>query len=123
MVRSRRIQRYEQLHTVGQNATSKVYTLYLGYELTHTTEVYLDMESARRGLEQRAGLGWVHQPRRGAQQYQGSLADVPYVARIMIRQIIPLSDERVSAERGSAVSRYFASGAPAGNPSRQIHHA
>ena len=40
-----------------ENATSKVFTLYLGYELTHTTEVYLDMESAGgRGLSDALGL-------------------------------------------------------------------
>jgi high affinity Mn2+ porin len=83
---------------VPENATSKVYTLYLGYELTHTTEVYLDMESAGgRGLSNALGLAGftnldvVRNP---------SLGDVPYVARIMIRQIIPLSDERIAAERG-----------------------
>jgi high affinity Mn2+ porin len=83
---------------VAENATSKVYTLYLGYELTHTTEVYLDMESAGgRGLSNALGLAGftnldvVRNP---------SLGDVPYVARIMIRQIIPLSDERIIAERG-----------------------
>src|SRR5580700_8691236 len=83
--------------TVPENATSKVYTLYLGYELTHSTEVYLDMESAGgRGLSNALGLAGftnldvVRNP---------SLGDVPYVARIMIRQIIPLSDERITAER------------------------
>jgi high affinity Mn2+ porin len=82
---------------VPENATSKVYTLYLGYELTHSTEVYLDMESAGgRGLSNALGLAGftnldvVRNP---------SLGDVPYVARIMIRQIIPLSDERITAER------------------------
>ncbi|MGA7027524.1 MAG: carbohydrate porin [Candidatus Acidiferrales bacterium] len=83
---------------VPENATSKVYTLYLGYELTHTTEVYLDMESAGgRGLSNALGLAGftnldvVRNP---------TLGDVPYVARIMIRQIIPLSRERITAERG-----------------------
>jgi high affinity Mn2+ porin len=83
---------------VPENATSKVYTLFLGYELTHSTEVFLDMESAGgRGLSNALGLAGftnldvVRNP---------SLGDVPYVARIMLRQIIPLSDERVTAERG-----------------------
>jgi hypothetical protein len=31
----------------AENATSKVYTLYLGYELTSTTEAFLDIETWR----------------------------------------------------------------------------
>jgi high affinity Mn2+ porin len=83
---------------VPENATSKVYTLYLGYELTHSTEVFLDMESAGgRGLSNALGLaGFVNLD----VVRNPSLGDVPYVARLMIRQIIPLSDERVTAERG-----------------------
>jgi len=84
--------------SVPENTTSKVYTLYLGYELTHTTEVYLDIESAGgHGLSNALGLAGftnldvVRNP---------SLGDVPYLARLMLRQIIPLSKERVTAERG-----------------------
>src|SRR5271168_5634473 len=72
---------------VQENATSKVYTLFLGYELTHTTEVFLDVESAGgRGLSNALGLAGftnldvVRNP---------SLGDVPYLARLMVRQIIP----------------------------------
>jgi high affinity Mn2+ porin len=82
----------------AENATSKVYTLYLGYELTHTTEVYLDVESAGgHGLSNALGLAGftnldvVRNP---------SLGDNPYLARLMLRQIIPLSTERVTVERG-----------------------
>src|ERR1700735_395823 len=84
--------------SVAENATSKVYTLYLGYELTHTTEVFMDVESAGgRGLSSALGfagvtnLDVVRNP---------ELGPVPYLARAMVRQIIPLGDERVSAERG-----------------------
>ena len=84
--------------TAPENTTSKVYTLYLGYELTHTTEVFLDIESAGgHGLSNALGLAGftnldvVRNP---------SLGDVPYLARLMIRQIIPLSSERVTVERG-----------------------
>jgi high affinity Mn2+ porin len=86
------------LKPVPENATSKVYTLFLGYELTHTTEVYLDVESAGgHGLSNALGLAGftnldvVRNP---------SLGDVPYLARLMLRQIIPLSKERVAVERG-----------------------
>jgi len=82
----------------AENATSKVYTLYLGYELTHTTEVYLDVESAGgHGLSNALGLAGftnldvVRNP---------SLGDNPYLARLMLRQIIPLSKEQITVERG-----------------------
>ena len=84
--------------SVAENATSKVYTLFLGYELTNTTEVFMDVESAGgRGLSSALGLAGftnldvVRNP---------ELGPVPYLARAMVRQIIPLSDDRVSAERG-----------------------
>ena len=82
----------------AENATSKVYTLYLGYELTHTTEVYLDVESAGgHGLSNALGLAGftnldvVRNP---------ALGDNPYLARLMLRQIIPLSKEHITVERG-----------------------
>ncbi len=82
----------------AENATSKVYTLYLGYELTHTTEVYLDVESAGgHGLSNALGLAGftnldvVRNP---------SLGDNPYLARLMLRQIIPLSKDHITVERG-----------------------
>jgi high affinity Mn2+ porin len=94
--------KYSGPHSFGPragNATSKVYTLFLGYQLTHTTEVFLDAESAGgHGLSSAVGLAGftnldvVRNP---------ALGDNPYLARVMIRQIIPLSDERVSAPRGT----------------------
>jgi hypothetical protein len=82
----------------GQNATSRVYTLYTGYQLTESTEVFADIESAGgRGLSNALGLAGftnldvVRNPQLGAS---------PYLARLMIRQIIPLSDEKVAAQRG-----------------------
>src|SRR5271155_3568587 len=86
------------LNPHAENATSKLYTLYLGYEVTHTTEVFLDIESAQGhgisnalGLAGFANLDVVRNP---------SLSHDPYVARAMIRQIIPLSSDRIIAERG-----------------------
>src|ERR1700733_12238473 len=41
----------------GENDTSKVYTLFTGFALTHTTEVFLDLESAGgHGLSEALGL-------------------------------------------------------------------
>jgi high affinity Mn2+ porin len=84
--------------STGENATSKVYTLYLGYELTKTTELFLNMESAGgRGLSNALGMaGFVNLD----VVRNPTLGDVPYVARIMLRQIIPLSSERIEVERG-----------------------
>jgi high affinity Mn2+ porin len=85
-------------HSYGENATSKVYTLYLGYQLTHNTEVFMDVESAGgHGLSAALGLaGFVNLD----VVRNPELGDVPYLARAMVRQIIPLSEERISAERG-----------------------
>ena len=81
----------------GQSATSKVYSLYTGFELTHDTEVFLDVESAGgHGLSEAFGLAGftnldvVRNP---------ALGLTPYLARLMVRQIIPLSHQRVSADR------------------------
>ncbi|HYL47451.1 MAG TPA: carbohydrate porin [Candidatus Limnocylindrales bacterium] len=86
------------LHPFAENATSKVFTLYLGYELTKTTEVFLDVEEANgHGLSEALGIAGftnldvVRNPQ---------LSHAPYIARAMIRQVIPLSDERVTSERG-----------------------
>src|SRR5579863_1129551 len=86
------------LRPTAENATSKLYTLYLGYELTHTTEVFLDLESAEgHGISNALGvagftnLDVVRNP---------SLSYSPYVARVMIRQVIPLSSDTVKADRG-----------------------
>jgi high affinity Mn2+ porin len=85
-------------HSFGENATSKVYTLFLGYQLTHYTEVLVDVESAGgRGLSAALGIaGFVNLD----VVRNPELGPVPYLARAMVRQIIPLSSERVSAERG-----------------------
>jgi len=86
------------LHAKSENATSKVYTLFTGLQITHNTEIFADLESAGgRGISDALGLAGftnldvVRNP---------SLGPVPYLARLMLRQIIPLSGERVSAERG-----------------------
>jgi high affinity Mn2+ porin len=85
------------LKAAAENDTSKVYTLFLGYELTSTTEVFLDAESAGGhgigaafGLAGFTNLDVVRNP---------TLGETPYLARLMLRQIIPLTDERVAAER------------------------
>ncbi len=85
------------LRSTQESATSKVYTLYLGYELGNYTEVFLDMESAgghglsdALGLAGETNLDVVRNP---------DLSQDPYIARLMIRQIIPLSSQREEGDR------------------------
>jgi high affinity Mn2+ porin len=85
------------LQPYSENATSNVSTLYLGYQLFKTTEVFFDLEEASGdGLSNALGLAGftnldvVRNP---------SLSKVPYMARLMFRQIIPLSKEKVETER------------------------
>ncbi len=85
------------LHSQPENATSKVYTLYLGYELTPTTEVFLDIESAGgHGISNTLGLAGVTNL---DVVRNTTLSQDPYVARLMLRQIIPLTDERIESDR------------------------
>ena len=84
----------------AQSATTHILTLYTGYELSGTTEAFADVEYATGG-----GIGGAF----GVAGYtnldsvrtaQGiPLSAAPYLARLMLRQIIPLSDERVEADR------------------------
>jgi high affinity Mn2+ porin len=81
----------------GENATSHLETVYAGYELSKRTEVLFDLESAGgKGLSNALGLAGftnldvVRNPQ---------LSQDPYVARWMIHQIIPLSNDTVEAER------------------------
>lgn len=83
------------LHNYSESADSRVATLYTGLELTGTTEVLLHMESTSgRGVSAALGLAGftnldvVRNPDLGAK---------PYIARVMLHQIIPLgSDEEES---------------------------
>ena len=84
--------------THAENATSNISTLYTGLQLTNTTEIFLHFEMADGGgLSDALGMAGftdldvVRNP---------TLGPTPYIARGMIRQIIPLSEEMVEAERG-----------------------
>ncbi len=80
----------------GQNATTHLLTLFTGYELSQTTEVSADIEDATgNGLADTVGLaGFVNldavRVREGVPQ-----KDAPYLAQLMLREIIPLTSERV----------------------------
>jgi high affinity Mn2+ porin len=84
----------------AQSATTHILTLYTGYEVTHTTEVFADMEDATgSGIGNALGLaGYTNLD--SVRLVEGvPLSKGPYLARLMVRQIIPLTDERVAAER------------------------
>ena len=84
--------------TKAEHATSNVATLYLGLAATHTTELFADIETADGGgVSDALGLAGfinvdvVRNP---------TLGPAPYLARAMVRQIIPLSTETMESERG-----------------------
>jgi high affinity Mn2+ porin len=81
----------------AEHATSNVATLFTGYQVAHRTEIFMHFEAAAGGgLSDALGLAGftnldvVRNP---------TLGTTPYIARGMVRQIIPLSDEMVEAER------------------------
>jgi hypothetical protein len=83
-----------------QSATTHVLTLYTGYELTHTTEVFADVEYATGGgIGHAFGLAGYTNLDSVRTVSGAALSTAPYLARLMLRQIIPLTDERIEAER------------------------
>ena len=81
----------------GENALSRVATLYLGVQPTRTTEFLFDVEeTGGRGLSDAFGLAGftnldvVRNPDLGA---------APYIARAMLHQIIPISKKTEESER------------------------
>jgi high affinity Mn2+ porin len=83
--------------THGEHAVSNIATLFTGLQLTSTTEIFMHFEAAAGGgLSDALGLAGftdldvVRNP---------TLGTTPYIARGMIRQIIPLSSETVESER------------------------
>jgi hypothetical protein len=84
----------------AQSATTHVLTLYLGYELSRTTEVFADVEDATGGgIGSAVGLAGITDLDAVRTVQGAQLSIAPYLARLMLRQIIPLSRQRVSAGR------------------------
>lgn len=105
--------KYSGAHSLqpgAEDAATRVFTLYLGYELTPDTEVYLDVESSGgNGISNALGLaGYTDLDAVRV----GLSNQTPYIARAMIRQIIPLSHERIPQER-DATSFTLANTVPA----------
>jgi high affinity Mn2+ porin len=88
------------LSAPAQSATSRVFTLYTGYEVTDTTEVFVDIEdSTGGGIGNALGLAGYTNLDVVRTAAGVPLSHAPYLARALLRQIIPLSSERVSTER------------------------
>jgi len=84
----------------AQWSTTHVLTLYTGYELTNTTEVFADLEDATgNGIGNANGLaGYVNLD--SVRLVQGlPLSKGPYLARFMLRQIVPLTSEHTEGDR------------------------
>jgi high affinity Mn2+ porin len=80
-----------------EHALSRVMTLFTGYEFTPNTALYFDEEEAGGGgLSQALGIaGFVNLD----VVRNPSLSQLPYIARLMIQQIIPLSKDKIESER------------------------
>lgn len=88
------------LSSAAQSATSHIVTLYTGYEVTDTTEVFLDLEdSTGTGIGNALGLAGYTNLDVVRTAAGVPLSHGPYLARLLFRQIIPLSSERAPAER------------------------
>lgn len=86
------------LRPEGEHALSRLFTLYTGYQFTKNTEILFAPESTGgHGISAALGLGGftnldvVRNP---------DLGSKPYISRLMIHRIIPLSSERMPATRG-----------------------
>jgi high affinity Mn2+ porin len=88
------------LSAPAQSSTSHVFTIYTGYELTNTTEVFFDPEdSTGTGIGNALGLAGYTNLDVVRTAAGVVLSHKPYVARLLLRQIIPLSSETVKVER------------------------
>ncbi|HEV2299216.1 MAG TPA: carbohydrate porin [Candidatus Acidoferrales bacterium] len=88
------------LSTPAQSATSRVFTLYTGYKLTRSTEVLLDIEdSTGTGIGNALGLAGFTNLDVVRTAAGVPLSHAPYLARLLLRQIVPLSKDSVPAER------------------------
>jgi high affinity Mn2+ porin len=85
------------LRPIRENAMSRIFTLYMGVRLTKTTEVVCDVEEANgHGVSEAVGLGGVTNV---DVVRNTTLSHLPYLARLLVRQIIPLGGGEVEAER------------------------
>jgi hypothetical protein len=85
----------------AQSSTTHIVTIYTGLKLTQTTEILADVEDATGGgIGNALGVAGVTDLD-DVRTVQGiQLSTAPYLSRLMLHQLIPLSSERVSADRG-----------------------
>ena len=79
---------------------TETYGVYLGSQIVPSLQAYLDIEQARgNGLSHAVGLGGITD---GDVIRQGSadLGTDPYIARLYLRYLVPLSQETATVERG-----------------------
>lgn len=84
----------------AQSATTQIFTLYTGYELSQTTEVFADIEDAAgNGVGNASGMaGYVNLD--SVRLVEGMpLSRAPYLAQLMLREIIPLTSKREEVDR------------------------
>ncbi len=81
----------------AQDATSRVLTLFTGVRLTNTAELICDIQEAGgHGISEALGLGGITNL---DVVRNTTLSKAPYVARLMLHQIIPLSSGREASSR------------------------
>lgn len=84
----------------AQSATTHVMTLYTGYQLTNTTEAFADLEDATgSGIGNANGVAGYTNVDSVRIANGVALSKGPYLARFMLRQIVPLTKEREEADR------------------------
>lgn len=84
----------------GQTATTHLLTLYTGYALTPTTEVFLDVEDATgTAIGNTSGVAGYVNLDAVRIRYGAPDSKDPYLAQFMLRQIIPLTNEHTDADR------------------------
>jgi high affinity Mn2+ porin len=87
------------LQANSEQATSRMFTVYLGYAITPTLEVYADAEIAGgHGLSRGVGLGGF--TNLDVVRITTARLSNPYFSRLMVRKVIALSGKTVAAERG-----------------------
>lgn len=88
------------LRTDGDNERSHTFGLYFGMPLGWGLQAYMDIELFKgAGISGATGLGGLTNGD-VVRQGSGGLRKTPYIARKFLRYLVPLTDERETAERG-----------------------
>lgn len=96
----RRYQDDKSFKATGDDAISQTYGVYVGARLTSRLQAYVDVEMFKgAGISNATGLGGLTN---GDVIRSGSvdLPKIPYIARGLLRYIVPLAAETLPVERG-----------------------